>query len=348
MEINGVDKNINLGKRVLLRSPNWLGDAIMTLPAVHQLRNHLDKDASISILTPQKLLELWNFVPGIEQVIASHKNPFTTATEVKERDFSSSIIFPNSPRTALELFLAKVPRRYAYHGKMRKWMLTESWNKDFSNSSSDQIHHQKYDYLKLIDLVCGIQTEEDHLAEKELIHRPARPQIDYGYIALCPGAEYGPAKRWPEERFAKVAYALAKKYQLRVMLLGAVIDQSSAQKVRQNLGVDVECYDQTGKTSLAEFMKWIAHADFVLCNDSGAMHLAAAFKRPGIAIFGSTEELLTGPIHPSMHVVRERVSCSPCFLRECPVDFRCMQRVTVDMVLESAEKILSNESFSKS
>ncbi|MDX6765351.1 MAG: lipopolysaccharide heptosyltransferase II [Candidatus Methylacidiphilales bacterium] len=153
------------------------------------------------------------------------------------------------------------------------------------------------------------------------------------YLALCPGAEYGPAKRWPAKRFAEAANRIAAENNLEVILLGAEIDRPTCREVAHLL--TVPHHNLAGETSLREFLGWLAHASCVLCNDSGAMHVAAMFGRPGAAIFGSTEPRLTGPITDTIQVVREHVPCSPCFLRECPIDFRCMNAVTVDHLLHT-------------
>jgi heptosyltransferase-2 len=154
-------------------------------------------------------------------------------------------------------------------------------------------------------------------------------------LALCPGAEYGPAKRWPAERFAAAANRIAAARGLgEVILLGAEGDRPACMEVARNLTIPHR--NLAGQTPLHEFLAWLAHAGFVLCNDSGAMHVAALFGRPGVAVFGSTEQRLTGPITDSIRVVREHAPCSPCFLRECPIDFRCMTAVTTDHVVAAA------------
>lgn len=159
------------------------------------------------------------------------------------------------------------------------------------------------------------------------------------YLAVCPGAEYGQAKRWPAERFASASAQIAGRFGLRIVFLGAKSDVEQVQEVKKELG-ERDCVDLAAKTTLNEFIQYLAHARLVLCNDSGAMHLAALLRTPAIAIFGSTEPLLTGPLSESARVLREPVHCSPCFLRECPTEFSCMRGITVERVLKTAEEML--------
>jgi heptosyltransferase-2 len=190
--------------------------------------------------------------------------------------------------------------------------------------------HQRYYYL---DLVAALGAPADETLPALRVE-PA-PANGPSVLAVCPGAEYGPAKRWPVENFVAAARLLAEKYQLRPVLFGAANDAAVAETfLAQWPGTE----NRVGKTSLGEFMAALAGAKLVLCNDSGAMHLASALGGPTVAIFGSTEPLMTGPLGPRTTVLRHHVPCSPCFLRECPIDFACMRRITPELVAEAAGK----------
>jgi heptosyltransferase-2 len=158
---------------------------------------------------------------------------------------------------------------------------------------------------------------------------------------VCPGAEYGPAKRWPVERFAEVARALAAEGHA-ILVLGGPNDARVAGEVA---GLVPGSRNLAGQTTLGELVDHMTQAALVLSNDSGAMHLASVLGTPTVAIFGSTEPRRTAPLGPRTTWLREHVPCSPCFLRECPLDFACMQQVTVEMVLAvSRERLAVNRS----
>ncbi|MDD5262317.1 MAG: lipopolysaccharide heptosyltransferase II [Methylacidiphilales bacterium] len=318
----------NLGQRILLRSPNWLGDAIMTLPALQALQSALPNSSELFVLCPEKLADLWRLVPGLKNVLTTERSILATSSELRDSNFDSAILFPNSLRTALEARLACIPRRFGFTGHFRSWLLTQSWPRP--RQTRGFVHHQKH-YLALMKHL-GVPVDETPfkpLPKPACVSPGAKP-----CLAVCPGAEYGPAKRWLPERFAETIRRILKKQDLEVVLLGGPKDKDVAEEFRNQ--ADFPVTDKIGKTGLCEFLNIIAHAKLVLCNDSGAMHAAALFGTPAVAIFGSTEPKLTGPLGNSVAVLREHVPCSPCFLRKCPIDFRCMNAVTPDQAVEAA------------
>ena len=324
--------SVPLGSNLIVRSPNWLGDAIMTLPALAWLRQTIPADTKISVLSPANLMPFWKVVPGIDQVLSLPSNLWIAIGQIRSQQFSSAIIFPNSLRTGLEMFLAGVPVRIAYSGHHRKALLTQVFEKPKSYIPEHQLWH----YLHLVCPALGQEVPKVPLIPK--LQLSASPPSDKPFLALCPGAEYGPAKRWPVERFAEAANKLAADFNLEVVLLGGPRDEETSAQVAKLISGPVK--NLTGKTSLTEFMTFLANANLVLCNDSGAMHLASLLRTKGVAIFGSTEPSLTGPLTPSVSVLRDHVPCSPCFLRECPIDFRCMNSISVGQVLQSAQNLL--------
>ena len=193
--------------------------------------------------------------------------------------------------------------------------------------------HQRYYYLDLVAAIGG--PEDDSMPELKRIAVAAtdsRPTV-----AICPGAEYGPAKRWPIDRFVAVAKHFIATQDAKIVLLGAAGDMQLAEEFSKQLP---EAENRVGKTSLEEFMVALASSRLVICNDSGAMHAASALGVPTVAIFGSTEPQLTGPLGPRTEILRHHVACSPCFLRECPIDFACMKSITPDMAIAAGEKFL--------
>jgi len=325
----------HLGTNILLRSPNWLGDAVMTLPAVQFLRTQLPAATHLTVLTPTKLADFWRLVPGLHSVLLADDNIAITADTIKAQAFDTAILFPNSLRSALEPWLARIPQRYGFTGHSRNWLLSDSWPRP--SNDKGWVHHQLH-YLELIQHL--IPTAAATPPFQPLTTTTIRPYPE-PYLVVCPGAEYGAAKRWPLSHYAEAINKLTAKYHLKIILLGSANDIPTSLSLTQLLKVPPYLlHNLTGQTSLATFIQHIAHASLVLCNDSGSMHLAAAFGTRTVAIFGSTEPLLTGPIHPSVEVIRHHVPCSPCFLRECPIDFRCMNAVSADEVVHAAAPAL--------
>lgn len=317
-----------LGSNIVVRSPNWLGDAIMTLPALDWLHRAVPAGTTLSIFSPANLLPFWKTVPHIAAVLPVPPNLWIAADLIRSHRFSSAFIFPNSLRTGLEMFWGKVPVRIAYPGHYRRLLLTHI----FQRPKFFIPEHQLWNYLRLVCQAVGKEPPE--VPQVPRLHLPELPLPGKPFLALCPGAEYGPAKRWPAERFAETATRLAAQQQLEIVLLGGPRDEETCAQVAQQISRPVK--NLAGKTSLSEFISLLASARLVLCNDSGAMHLASLLRVPTVALFGSTEPRLTGPLTGSVTVLRDHVPCSPCFLRECPIDFRCMNAITVDQVLHSA------------
>ncbi len=316
-----------------MRSPNWLGDAVMALPAVRNIKTALGAE-SLAVAAPEKLAALWEACPFVDRVVSlpQPRNLWKVARILREGKYASCILLPNSLRAAAEVFAAGISHRAGYARGGRGLLLTHPVPAPPRNPVR---LHQRFYYLDLVAALGGPADETFPVLREpksETVSKDKR-----GVLAICPGAEYGPAKRWPVESFMAAAQLLVKSRPLRVVLFGAPNDAPVAEEF---LAKFPEAENRVGKTSLAEFMTGLAEAKVVLCNDSGAMHVAAALGRPTVAIFGSTEPQLTGPLGPRAVVLRHHVPCSPCFLRECPIDFGCMRGITPEMVVAQAEKLL--------
>ena len=322
----------HLNSPLVVRGPNWLGDAVMALAAVRNLKAMVVKDP-LTVATPAKLAALWQACPFVDRIIAldQPKSLPTTAHQLQVGKFASAVLLPNSLRVASETMLAGIPQRIGYARGGRRLLLTRAVPVPPRNPVR---LHQRYYYLDLVTALGGPDDDTMPELRKETSAQVAgsRP-----IVAICPGAEYGPAKRWPIAGFLTVAKHFLAKHNAKIVLLGAEVDAPLAHEFAQQLP---EAENRAGKTSLAEFMAALASARLALCNDSGAMHVASALGVPTVAIFGSTEPLLTGPLGARTAVLRHHVPCSPCFLRECPIDFGCMKGITPEMVAAEAEKLL--------
>jgi len=316
----------------VVRSPNWLGDAVMALPAVRNLKTMLGDDP-LAVAAPEKLAALWRKCPFVDQVVALEKprNLQAAARQLRAGKFGSAVLLPNSLRSAAEAWLAGIPQRLGYARGGRGLLLTHAIPAPARNPAR---LHQRFYYL---DLVAALGGPSD--ASLPQLRR--EPAIVTGWrglvLAVCPGAEYGPAKRWPVENFVAVARHFIATRNAKIVLLGAAADVSVAEEFARQVP---EADNRVGKTSLDEFMAALVSARLVLCNDSGAMHAASALGVPTLAVFGSTEPRLTGPMGARTAVLRHHVPCSPCFLRECPIDFACMKSIVPEMAIAAAAEML--------
>lgn len=315
--------------RILIRGSNWLGDAIMSVPAVRAIKRGRI-DAHITILTPAKLADVWRSVPEVDEVMTIASGESILAVSRRLRwTFDVAIVFPNSLRTALEVWLAEIPRRVGYPGHSRRRLLDQVYAPKKKKKKDLQApRHQVHHYLALAEFVGA--TIEGVIDSPVNIppQKSSRP-----VIGLCPGAEYGPAKRWLPERFAEVVRIVHEVTEAEWKVFGVAKDRPIADTIIGAAAVPVT--DLVGKTTLTELMDHLRSCDLLLTNDTGTMHLAAFLGVPTVSIFGSTEPVLTGPLGPSHRILRHHVDCSPCFLRECPLDFRCMTSIGVTEVVEA-------------
>ena len=322
--------------RIVVRSSNWLGDAVMTTPAVQAIKRGRP-DAHVTVLVKAKLADYWRRIPEVDAVlcIEAKDSVFAVARKLRAGRFDTAVILPNSIRSALEPWLAGIPTRVGYAAKGRGWLLTAAFTgkKRKKNTPPQPARHQVYHYLELAEWL-GADIGTPALAD--FFPQPApRKTAAPLKIGLCPGAEYGPAKRWLPERFAQTANAVSAKLDCEWVLFGVNGDAPLGDEItRQLTGKHTNLI---GKTSLAELMDRLSECAALLTNDTGTMHLAAALGVPVIALFGSTEPQLTAPLGPGHRILRHQVECSPCFLRECPLDFRCMEALSVE---EAAQAVL--------
>ncbi len=318
--------------RMVIRSSNWLGDAVMSVPAVKAIKQGRP-DSHITILCKDKLADLWRVVPEVDDVIPIPASAGLVSVAGKLRGrFDVGITFPNSLRTGLELWLAGLPRRVGYAGHSRRWLLNQIIPE---KNDALRAEHHVHRYLRLAKAIGATSTHTDVAIPRKVTHADNSPVR----IGLCPGAEYGPAKRWPAAQFARVASAISQRRNCQWLIFGTANDRPLAEEIEQAVEGDVN--NLAGQTSLSELITELANCRTLLTNDTGTMHLASLLGVPLVAIFGSTEPKLTGPLGYGHIVIRHQVECSPCFLRKCPIDFRCMNSVEVDEVVESVLRQLS-------
>jgi lipopolysaccharide heptosyltransferase II len=224
-------------------------------------------------------------------------------------------------------------------GHSRRWLL----NQQQRQGARRGIGHQTYRYLELASTVgAKVRAGPADMQPQFPAANSINGHGDQLKFALCPGAEYGPAKRWPH--FAEVAQEIASRFPVQWLLFGTAGDAAIGAKIADVLGEN--CGNRIGQTTLEDLIDELRNCDLLLTNDTGTMHLAALLRVPTVSIFGSTEPLRTGPLGQGHRIFRHHVECSPCFLRECPLDFRCMHAVTsaevvagIQQMIQSAEKL---------
>lgn len=324
--------------RVVIRAPNWLGDAVMALPAMGAIRAAF-ADAHVAVAAIPSIAPLFE-----EQTNARQNNVLTIVNPRHERrviaagQFDAALLLPNSFRTAAAARGAAIPERWGYSSQLRGWMLTKSIARPRS-----RVHQSVY-YLELVRqlgfaapdalprIVVGRTTAAR--ADALLASRDIGPGSRA--IGFAPGAAYGHAKRWPPPRVADVIVRLSRELKAVCILFGAEGDREAGREIEGRLPPDVRAVNLIARTDLRLLAGLIARCAAFVSNDSGAMHLAAALGLPVTAIFGPTDERVTAPCgagEGGAHVVLTRqVFCRPCMLRDCPIDHRCMKRITVDDV----------------
>jgi heptosyltransferase II len=321
--------------RILIRSSNWLGDALMSVPAVRAIKNGRP-DAQVTIAAPAKIAPMWKLVPEVDAIIPFPNHSVLPAVQLLRRqpDFDVAILFPNSLRVVLESCLSRIPRRVGYRGHWRKWLVNQTVPEP---RKPGPLEHHSLRFLRIAS-ECGAETSKAQHPTPSAQRLPQTSNIKHQTfkIGLCPGAEYGSAKRWLPERFAEVAAAVAAKLQVQWILLGTVEDVAIGEQISKALS---DCYiNRIGQTTLDQLIDELRKCRLLLTNDTGTMHLAALLGVPVVAIFGSTEPRLTGPLGEDHVILRHHVECSPCFLRRCPIDFRCMKAISVQ---EAADAVMS-------
>jgi heptosyltransferase-2 len=357
-----------MNERILVRCVNWLGDAIMSTPALQRLRE-ARPHAHITLLSHVKLADLWKGQPYADAVMTftPDEGVMSVAKRLRAQKFDLSIAFPNSIRSGLELRLAGIPTRIGYASGFRNLLLNEVIPRrpdavEMHKKSDAEIKrdadstrnfnppkraHHIYDYLGIVAAV-GVSPEplapKIVVSEIEVSNARSKFNInsDESLLGLNPGAEYGPAKRWPKERFVGVAAQLQKKHHARVIIFGGPADRKLCNWIAEQIALtapDKKPINVAGQTSLRELAALLKTCRVVLTNDTGPMHLANAVGTPIVVPFGSTSSELTGPIFGNAEIVQTNVGCSPCFRRECPIDFRCMKNIDAAAITHVADSL---------
>ena len=338
-------------KKCLIIAPSWVGDMVMAQSLFRQLKL-MNQQLLIDVFAPAWCAALTQYMPEVNQLI---KSPFQhgklnwAARRKLGKDLQSeydiAFVLPNSLKSALVPWFAKIPARFGFLGEQRYGLLNQHKRLD-----KKLLPTMTQRFVALSDLDGNAPKTSDIPPPKLLVDAKACDEIVLSknltrskpVLALCPGAEFGPAKQWPSKHYAAVArFYLDKGWQ--VWLFGSENDKASCQEI--NAQTNNECQDLAGQTQLAEAVTLLSASNLVVSNDSGLMHIAAALHKPLIAVYGSTDPSFTPPLNEQAKIVRLGLECSPCFKRECPLHhLNCLNDLRPKMVLQATE-ILLNEAI---
>ncbi len=323
-------------QRILVRAPNWLGDAVLSLGAVRDVRRCYPQ-ARLEVLARPWVADLYRAVREVDGVRVC--DSFRTGLAAA-RGFDAAILLPNSFASALQVRLAGVRERWGYARDGRGPLLTRRARvPEKARGRSEAFYYRAMlaalglpvdpDSPPALGLVC---PDEWRLQGAALLGA-AGP-----WLGLNPGAAFGSAKRWFPERYAAAAASLAAQLGLRIVIVGSAAERATASEIARALPAGARVL--AGETSLGDLVGVLSHLTLLLTNDSGPMHVAAALGIPLVAVFGPTDWSETAPVGEACRVVREPVECAPCKKRTCPIDHRCMERVTVETVVTASEALL--------
>jgi heptosyltransferase-2 len=346
-----------LNEKILIIGPAWVGDMVMAQSLFMTLRR-LQPECVIDVLAPAWTSPLIERMPEVRRAVAA---PFDhgkfdlggrlrLGRDLAREKYDRAIVLPNSWKSALVPFFAGIPRRTGWRGEMRYGLLNDvrTLDKPRFPLMIDRFNALAFDKDRIGNASDFPATHPaPRLSVTEDSVAAARVKFDITdqapVLALCPGAEFGPSKRWPEDKFAEVAaHKLAAGWQ--VWLFGSAKDLPVCEAIRAKLPplAQARCTILAGRTSLAEAVDLLSCADAVVSNDSGLMHVAAALGRPLVAVYGSTSPSFTPPLTERKRIVRLGLDCSPCFKRECPLGHHdCMKKLPPAMVLDALVELES-------
>ena len=345
--------------RVLVHAPNWLGDMVMALPAIASIRRHFPSD-TMAVAARASLAPLFSAVPGVDLVVPLAEAAAggkarrwvwrAQARVIASGRFDVVILLPNSFHAAWVAKRAGVPERWGYRADLRGWLFTKAIPR--KRRRSGEVRHQAEYYQDLVRAlgIDPVPVEPRITVSAQVRARATDLLEQHGcgpesvIIGIAPGAAFGHAKRWPSDRFADLIAMLRQEHGATCVLVGSAGDRDAGYAIESSLGSKAgagssgwarpNMVNLIGRTDLLELVGVLASCRAVVSNDSGAMHVAAVLGLPVTAVFGPTDERVTRPLG-NHQVLTNPVWCRPCMLRECPIDHRCMKRVSARSVFEA-------------
>lgn len=340
-------------RRILVRATNWVGDAVMSLPALEAIREDFPS-SSITVLARPWVVPLFKNHPAVDLIMPYRKmrGPFGNFREliriaglIRNNGYDLAILFQNAFEAAVLAYLGGVPNRIGYCGDGRRLLLTHSIVRDKEIMKGHQVEYYLY-LLKAMGWSAGSREPTLYVDPKDMeeaghiIDSEGIMEEDY-ILGLSPGALFGDAKRWPAERFARVGDWAYERWNAKVMVLGSGNEMDICERLCESM--EHEPHNLCGRTSLGVAIGLVSRCNFFVTNDSGLMHIAASLGIPTLAVFGSTDPVATGPRGPRSRIVKHETACAPCLRPECPTNFQCMLSIQPEEVWEEMQ-ILRRES----
>lgn len=337
-------------RRMVIRTPNWVGDAVMSTPFLREVRKNFPH-THITLLAKPWVAPVYANNPHINRILdydvaGRHKGlagKFRLAKDLRKHDFDLAMLLQNAFEAAFLVWMAGIPVRLGYDTDARKMLLTHPVHR---YPFLKRLHQIEYylEILKGVRLAANPAEMEIFISDAEkrqavLRIRTSGCSEKSCVIGINPGAAYGTAKRWFADRFAELCSRLKSIPDVCFLIFGGPGEEELGKHIAESVGDN--CINLCGKTSLRQAISLIDQCRLFITNDSGLMHVAAALHIRQIAIFGSTDHTTTSPRSHLSHIVRMPVACSPCMKPDCPTDHRCMDAVTVDHVLGLALELLS-------
>ncbi|HBB88558.1 MAG TPA: lipopolysaccharide heptosyltransferase II [Blastocatellia bacterium] len=343
-------------KRIIVRGTNWVGDAMMTLPALRELRR-LFPEAHITLATRSWANGLFKDAEFVDEFQIHDgrglRSFFQQVRAWRKGQFDLAVLFTNSFESALVASLARIPVRIGYAADGRARLLTHPIDLPEWRSTKHEIFY----YLKIIAGIewiftrqqtfldvqpdASLEVSDARKDEARYLLRRQGVTEDGPVIALCPGSINSRAKRWPAESYAVLADRCIDTLNAQILLVGSKDELEVSKQVSNRM--HNKPIVLTGQTDLSEVVAVLSIADLLITNDTGPAHIASALGRPTLVIFGPTNPLTTRPFSPFAEIIRHPPDCAPCMLRDCPIDHRCMTAITPDEVFSHARALLSNK-----
>ncbi|GMR05360.1 MAG: lipopolysaccharide heptosyltransferase II [Thermodesulfobacteriota bacterium] len=335
-------------KKILVRAPNWIGDAVMCTPALECLKS-LHPASRITVLTKSRAVPVFENNPHASAIIEyDHQGAHSglggrlkLRGELKGEGFDLAVLFQNAFDAAFISFISGIPERVGYATDMRSGLLTKA----IPVSAEIKKTHQTHYYTNIVTALGGvcatfvpklyISKDEEDWADGFIRKNGLEGSV---MVGAAPGASYGPAKRWPAERFAEALAQLSRSHGLVPLVFGGPEDTGTCREVARRMRG--KYLDLSGRVTLRQFMALASRVSVFISNDSGPMHITAALGVPTVAIFGSTDPVLTGPLGADSRVVSNATECSPCFARTCRFKHYDCLSIGPDRVVEAALALL--------
>ena len=335
--------------RILIRATNWVGDVVMTMPALEAVRHNFPS-STIHVLARPWVVPLFENHPAVDHVILLNKDKgyprdvlevLSVAKTIRQHHFDLAILFQNAFEAALLAYLGRARLRVGYNTDGRRFLLTHAVIR-----SEDVLKKHQVEYylaiLRAMDWVAPTReprvfvSEKDRQSVEALLNANGIDQEDH-LLGLSPGAVYGPAKRWPVERFAAIGDWAVDRWDIKPLVVGSRAEGELCKALTRTM--KGKALDLCGITTLGEVMALIERCGFFVCNDSGLMHVAAALNVPTVAVFGSTDPVATGPRGEYARIVRHPMDCSPCLKPQCDIGYPCLLAIQPQEVWAEMENL---------